>query len=145
MWALRSPYRLSPAQPMFLKGALVPAALRFPAAQRHAHQKKASCAALCPTACCAPAKSLCLKESDYPGARFGILILKDGLTPGTDMREVLHLNDVVVDFKITANRPDCQSVLGVAREAAVALKKPFHPPVPAYETKGRRHPWSICR
>ena len=52
------------------------------------------------------------------------------------MREVLHLFDYVIDFKITANRPDCQSVLGVAREVSVVLGKPFHPPVPAYKTVG---------
>ena len=52
------------------------------------------------------------------------------------MREVLHLNDAVIDFKITANRPDCQSVLGVAREVAVALEQEFHPPVPVYTTEG---------
>jgi hypothetical protein len=64
------------------------------------------------------------------------MILQGAPTPGTDMREVLHLNDVVIDFKITANRPDCQSVLGVAREIAVALQVPFRGPVPTYITRG---------
>jgi phenylalanyl-tRNA synthetase beta chain len=52
------------------------------------------------------------------------------------MREVLQLNDIIIDFKITANRPDCQSVLGVAREIAVVLEKPFKAPVPTYKTMG---------
>ncbi|MBQ9415174.1 MAG: phenylalanine--tRNA ligase subunit beta [Clostridia bacterium] len=82
-------------------------------------------------------EELCLKEADYPGAEvYGILILNESIQPGTDMRDVLRLNDVVIDFKITANRPDCQSVLGVAREIAVALKKPFRLPTPTYKTVG---------
>ena len=80
---------------------------------------------------------MCLKESDYPGAEeYGILILKDDVPTGTDMREILHLNDVIIDFKITANRPDCQSVLGVAREIAVALGQEFRAPQPTYNTAG---------
>ncbi|MBR3844097.1 MAG: phenylalanine--tRNA ligase subunit beta, partial [Clostridia bacterium] len=67
---------------------------------------------------------------------YGILILKEGTPVGVDMREILHLNDYVIDFKITANRPDCQSVLGVAREVAVVLGTEFKMPVPKYETKG---------
>ena len=119
------------------EGALVPAALHDSRLPNGMHIKKGKLRGIASNGMLCSGEELCLKESDYPGAEvYGILILKDGLTPGTDMREVLHLNDVVIDFKITANRPDCQSVLGVAREAAVALKKPFHPPVPAYETKG---------
>lgn len=119
------------------EGALVPAALHDSRLPNGMHIKKGKLRGVVSNGMLCSGEELCLKESDYPGAEvYGILILKDGLTPGTDMREVLHLNDVVIDFKITANRPDCQSVLGVAREAAVALKKPFHPPVPAYETKG---------
>lgn len=64
------------------------------------------------------------------------MILKEALTPGTDMREVLHLNDVVIDFKNHRQPPGLPERARRRREAAVALKKPFHPPVPAYETKG---------
>lgn len=54
-------------------------------------------------------EELCLKEGDYPGAEvYGILILQGDWAPGTDLREVLDLNDVIIDFSILSNRPDCQ-------------------------------------
>ncbi|MBQ7599963.1 MAG: phenylalanine--tRNA ligase subunit beta, partial [Clostridia bacterium] len=67
---------------------------------------------------------------DMPGAvEDGILILGDvGLgdtLPGADMRKVLGLGDTVVDFEITSNRPDCLSVIGLARESAVTFGKRF--------------------
>lgn len=51
----------------------------------------------------------------------GIWILEDDLTPGTDISEALGLEDSVVDFEITPNRPDCLSMLGMAREAAAVF------------------------
>lgn len=39
--------------------------------------------------------------------------------------------DAVIDFEITANRPDCLSVRGLAREAATALRLPYRPTHPA--------------
>lgn len=80
---------------------------------------------------------LCLTESDYEGAEVdGILILKGEPTVGTDMRDVLKLDDCIIDFSITSNRPDCQSVLGIAREISVVLNKEFKMPVPSYKTVG---------
>ena len=82
-------------------------------------------------------EELCLTEADYPGAEvYGILILKNDVKIGTDMREVLGLNDYIVDFKITANRPDCNCFLGVAKEISVVLGTKYNPPVPYFETKG---------
>ena len=119
------------------EGALVPAALHDSRLPNGMHIKKGKLRGVASNGMLCSGEELCLKESDYPGAEVhGILILQGDWAPGTDMRQVLQLDDVIVDFKITANRPDCQSVLGVAREAAVALKKPFHPPAPAYTVKG---------
>ncbi|MBE6806356.1 MAG: phenylalanine--tRNA ligase subunit beta [Ruminococcaceae bacterium] len=82
-------------------------------------------------------EELCLTEADYEGAGvYGILILKGDLTPGTDMRDVLGLNDYIIDFKITANRPDCNCFLGVAKEISVVLGTKYMPPVPTYKTIG---------
>jgi len=82
-------------------------------------------------------EELCLTEADYEGASVhGILILKDEHPAGTDMREVLGLDDVVIDFKITANRPDCNCFLGVAKEVSVVLGTKYNPPVPTYKTVG---------
>ena len=83
-------------------------------------------------------EELCLTEADYEGAGVhGILILKDDLNVGTDMREVLGLDDYIIDFKITANRPDCNCFLGVAKEIGVVLGTEFKAPVPTYKTVGQ--------
>lgn len=82
-------------------------------------------------------EELCLTEDDYKGASVhGILILDDRFPVGTDMREVLGLDDYVIDFKITANRPDCNCFIGVAKEMSVVLGTEFKAPVPTYKTIG---------
>ncbi|MBQ6706443.1 MAG: phenylalanine--tRNA ligase subunit beta [Clostridia bacterium] len=119
------------------EGALVPVALHDSHLPNGMHIKKGKLRGVPSNGMLCSGEELCLKESDYPGAEvYGIMILKDSPAPGTDMREVLHLDDYIIDFKITANRPDCQSVLGVAREIAVVLNKPFNAPRPEYTTVG---------
>ena len=82
-------------------------------------------------------EELCLTEDDYPGASvYGILILNKTHPAGTDMREVLGLDDYIIDFKITANRPDCNCFLGVAKEIGVVLGTKYTAPVPSYKTVG---------
>lgn len=67
-----------------------------------------------------------LTVNDYPYAiEDGIFILQEPCVPGQDIREVLGLNDSVVDFEITNNRPDCLSVIGLARESAVTFGAPL--------------------
>lgn len=67
-----------------------------------------------------------LTKEDYPeAAEDGIFILDKGLEPGKDIKEVLGLNDTVVEFEITSNRPDCLSIIGLAREAAATLRTKF--------------------
>ena len=51
----------------------------------------------------------------------GILILEEDCKPGDDIRDVLMLRDDVVEFEITSNRPDCLSVIGLARETAASF------------------------
>lgn len=48
---------------------------------------------------------------------------------GKDIREVLGINDDVVEFEITPNRPDCLSIIGIARETAATLGTAFRKPV----------------
>ena len=70
-----------------------------------------------------------LKDSDYPGAEVnGILILKEDYPLGMDVKEALDLGGDVIDFEITPNRPDCLSVLGMAREIAVTTGKTWSMP-----------------
>ena len=80
-----------------------------------------------------------LTASDYPGADVdGIMILHGDDKPGTPLREVLGLNDTVFDIEVGANRPDCLSVLGVARECAAALGKGIRMPDTSF-TEGTGH------
>ncbi len=67
-------------------------------------------------------EELGLNEDLYPGAEeYGLLDLPAETVPGTDIRDVVGLNDYIFDISVTANRPDCQSVLGIAREVAAVL------------------------
>ncbi len=63
---------------------------------------------------------------------YGILVLSDDIPAGKDIREVFGLNENVVEFEITSNRPDCFSIIGLARETAATLKKPFSVPEPKF-------------
>src|SRR5205085_1325342 len=59
----------------------------------------------------------------------GILVLdQDGLEPGTPLAEVLPISTEVLDLEITANRPDCLAIYGVARELHAATGAPLQPP-----------------
>ena len=55
----------------------------------------------------------------------GIMILPEGATPGTPLATVLSLPDWIFDVSITPNRPDCASVLGIAREISANTGKPL--------------------
>lgn len=55
----------------------------------------------------------------------GLMVLPDGLKPGADFRQALALDDKILDFKITPNRPDCLSVKGVARELGALTGRPL--------------------
>ena len=73
-----------------------------------------------------------LTLNDFPYAiEDGIFVLQEDCKPGDNVKDVLHLDDTVVDFEITPNRPDCLSVIGLAREAAATFNKPLnlHTPV----------------
>ena len=74
-----------------------------------------------------------LTQNDLPGAYAdGIWILNDeDCKPGDDINLVIGNNDTIVDFEITNNRPDCYSIIGLARESAAAFGKQMkhHEPV----------------
>ena len=77
-------------------------------------------------------KELGLTLNDFPYAiEDGIWILQEDCKPGDDINTVTGNDDTVVDFEITNNRPDCYSILGLAREAAAAFNRPMrhHDPV----------------
>ena len=74
-----------------------------------------------------------LTQNDLPGAyEDGIWILNDeDCKVGDDINLVIGNDDTVVEFEITNNRPDCYSIIGLARESAAAFGKEMkhHEPV----------------
>lgn len=70
-----------------------------------------------------------LTKHDFPNAvEDGIMVLDTDAPLGTDAVKVLGMDDYMVEFEITPNRPDCLSILGLAREAGAAFKVPFTAP-----------------
>ena len=69
-----------------------------------------------------------VSEDMYPGAGYnGLLLLPDDAVVGEDVKPMLGLDDWIFDIAITANRPDCQSIYGIAREVAAVLNKEIKP------------------
>ena len=67
-------------------------------------------------------------EDMYKGAGYnGLLELPDDSIVGEDVKPLLMLDDWIFDIAITANRPDCQSIYGIAREIAAVLNKEIKP------------------
>ncbi len=90
-----------------------------------------SCGMLC------SGRELGLSASDYPGAGVdGIMILKEGYALGAELREILGLTDTVFEIEVGANRPDCLSVIGIARECAATLDTGVKMPDIAYSENG---------
>ncbi len=74
-----------------------------------------------------------LTKHDFPYAiEDGIFIIQEDCKIGEDIRSAIGLEDTSVEFEITSNRPDCLSVIGLAREAAATYALPFNPPAPKY-------------
>lgn len=74
-----------------------------------------------------------LTEDLYPGAEYnGLLVLPENAQPGEDVKKLTGLDDWIFDIALTANRPDCQSILGMAREVAAMLGKPLKMPATDY-------------
>ena len=69
-----------------------------------------------------------VSEDMYPGAGYnGLLAFPDDAEIGADVKPILGLDDWIFDIAITANRPDCQSIYGIAREVAAVLGKEIKP------------------
>ena len=66
----------------------------------------------------------------------GIFILREPCQPGDDIKPVIGLDDHVVEFEITPNRPDCLSVIGLAREVAATYDAPLTLHTPEVKAEG---------
>lgn len=67
---------------------------------------------------------------------YGILVLPEDAEIGSDVKDLFGLNENVVEFEITSNRPDCFSIIGLARETAATFRKPFGIPQVSFNECG---------
>lgn len=78
-------------------------------------------------------------ELGYPDSvipkefREGVIILEGEYVPGTPVSEVLNSNTPVIEYEITPNRPDCLSIIGMARETAASFGKKITLPSVVYD------------
>ena len=78
-----------------------------------------------------------VSEDMYPGAGYnGLLALPADTEVGADIKPILGLDEWIFDISVTANRPDCQSIFGIAREVAAVLNKPVKEPDLSYTESG---------
>ena len=78
-------------------------------------------------------EELGINDDFYKGAEFdGLLDLEKDAPVGEDIKKIVGLDDWIFDISVTANRPDCQCILGIAREVAAVLKKPLKEPNYSY-------------
>ena len=79
-----------------------------------------------------------VNEDMYEGGGYcGLLVLPEDAPLGADIKPIVGLDDYIFDIGITANRPDCQSIIGIAREVAAVLKKEFKMPALDYVENGK--------
>lgn len=83
-------------------------------------------------------EELDFSKEEYPDApEDGIYIFDKPYDLGMDVKKIFGLDDTVVEYEITSNRPDCFSILGIAREVAATFKKTLKYPNYDYnEVKG---------
>lgn len=77
--------------------------------------------------------TLKLTTHDFPYADpEGVLVIQEPCSIGDDIHIALGLNDTSVEFEITSNRPDCLSVIGLARETSATFNVPLNVPEPHF-------------
>lgn len=86
-----------------------------------------------------------VSEDMFPGGGYnGLLVLPETAEVGADVKPILGLDDWIFDIAITANRPDCQSIFGIAREVAAVLGKPVKEPALSYtETEVKKDGFTV--
>ena len=108
------------------KGDLVPAALHNSYLPGGIHITKGKLRGVVSNGMLCSLKELDLTLGDFPYAiEDGIWIIEEDCKPGDDINAVIGNDDTIVDFEITNNRPDCYSIMGLARESAAAFALPM--------------------
>lgn len=78
--------------------------------------------------------TLGLTAHDFPYADpEGVFVIEEDCELGQDIHSAIGLDDTSVEFEITSNRPDCLSVIGLARETAATYNLPLNIKAPEYK------------
>lgn len=104
--------------PVALDGSTLPGGIKIKKGKLRGVE---SCGMLCSLG------ELGLDKRDFPYAiEDGIFIMQEDCTIGQDIQSAIGLDDTSVEFEITSNRPDCLSVIGLARETAATYGLPLN-------------------
>ena len=128
---------LTAAQNVF-KGAIVPVALHKSTLADGTKITKGKLRGEVSNGMLCSFEELGMTQEDFPYAiKDGILILNEDpdiekMSLGMDIREAVGFNDTCVEFEITSNRPDCLSVIGLAREVSATFDAPVSIKEPEY-------------
>ncbi|MCD7778503.1 MAG: phenylalanine--tRNA ligase subunit beta [Clostridiales bacterium] len=115
--------------PNVFEGAYVPVALDGSTLANDVKIKKGKLRGVVSNGMMCSVEELGFTTHDFPDApEYGIYIFSGEPELGADVKELMELTDDVIEFEITNNRPDCYSILGLARETAAAFRKPFKYP-----------------
>ena len=132
-----SPIQIVTAATNVFVGAVVPVALDGSTLFGGVNIKKGKLRGVLSDGMFCSVAELGLTVADYEGAiEDGILILKDDMPIGEDICKALGLDDTVFIADIATNRPDCLSIRGIAREAAVTFDKPYIVETPSVKGEG---------
>lgn len=116
-----------------VEGALVPVALDGSTLPNGIKIKKGKLRGVESNGMLCSLGELNLTTHDFPYAiADGIFLIDEDCKTGEDIHTAIGLNDTSVEFEITSNRPDCLSVVGLAREAAATFNKPLSIKEPAF-------------
>ncbi|NLZ45195.1 MAG: phenylalanine--tRNA ligase subunit beta [Clostridiales bacterium] len=132
-----SPIQIVTGAPNVKEGQYVPVALDGSTLPNGVKIKKGKLRGVESNGMLCSLSELNLTTHDFPYAiSDGIFILGDDceLIEGKDIKEAIGLNDTSVEFEITSNRPDCLSILGLAREAHATFGRAVN--VPSLKYKG---------
>lgn len=110
-------------------GAIVPVALEGATLVNGVKIKKGKLRGVVSNGMMCSIEELGFTKNEYPEApEHGIYIFDKEYDLGSDVKPILEIDDNVVEFEITSNRPDCFSIIGLAREAAATFRKPLKYP-----------------
>lgn len=120
-----------------IEGALVPVALDGSTLPNGTKIKKGKLRGEISQGMLCSLSELNVTKNDFPYAiEDGIFLLEEDCVVGQDIGSAIGLNDTSVEFEITSNRPDCMSVIGLARETAATYGVPFKWAAPVVKGSG---------